>query len=39
MINKEKWNAYIELSKPSILMLVLVTMAFGYYLAGKGVRD
>jgi len=39
MINKEKHNAYIELSKPSILILVLVTTTLGYYLAGKGVRD
>ena len=39
MSNKEKRNAYIELSKPSILGLVLVTTALGYYLAGKGVRD
>jgi protoheme IX farnesyltransferase len=39
MINKEKLAAYIELSKPSILGLVLVTTALGYYLGGKGVRD
>ncbi len=38
-MNNKKLQAYIELSKPSILSLVLVTTALGYYLAGKGVQD
>ena len=32
-------NAYIELAKPSILMLVLVTTTLGYYLGGKGIES
>ena len=38
-MNNKKFNAYIELSKPSIFGLVLVTTALGYYFAGKGVQD
>ena len=34
---KKKFEAYLELTKPSILCLVLVTTFLGYYLGGKGV--
>ncbi len=35
-MNKEIMNAYIELCKPRILTLVLVTTALGYFLGGEG---
>jgi heme o synthase len=35
-MNKEIINAYIELCKPRILSLVLVTTALGYFLGGEG---
>ncbi|HLF17873.1 MAG TPA: heme o synthase [Candidatus Omnitrophota bacterium] len=38
-INHKKINAYIELTKPSILTLVLVTTVLGYYLGGGGIRS
>lgn len=36
-MNKKTYKAYIELTKPSILTLVLVTTALGYYLGGNGI--
>jgi protoheme IX farnesyltransferase len=36
MNHMKKIAAYIELTKPRILMLVLVTTALGFYLGGKG---
>lgn len=36
MKKKSLWAAYLELSKPRILILVLVTTTIGYYLGGKG---
>ncbi len=31
--------AYIELSKPNIMSLVLITTVLGYYLGGKGIES
>jgi len=39
MINKTTLNAYIELTKPRIMYLVLVTTALGYYLGGQGFQS
>lgn len=36
---KIKFSAYVELCKPRIGMLVLVTTALGYYLAAGGFKD
>lgn len=36
---KQKLDAYIELMKPGIMGLVLVTTALGYYLGGSGVQS
>ncbi len=36
-INKKKLLAYLELTKPRILLLVLITTALGYYLAAQGI--
>lgn len=36
---KPKIKAYIELTKPRILTLVLVTTLIGYYLGGKGINS
>jgi protoheme IX farnesyltransferase len=38
-MNKELLNAYLELCKPRILSLVLVTTALGYFLGGHGFHD
>ena len=38
-LNKKIISAYAELSKPSILTLVLVTTSLGFYLGGKGIHD
>jgi len=35
----QKWNAYLQLTKPRIVTLVLVTTALGYYLGGDGRFD
>jgi protoheme IX farnesyltransferase len=32
------WTAYIELAKPRILSMVLVTTTIGYFLAAKGIH-
>ena len=32
-------NAYIELTKPRILSLVLITTALGFFLGGKGIHS
>lgn len=37
--NKKTFNDYLELTKPRILLLVLVTVTLGYYLGGQGVSD
>ena len=34
---KQKLLAYVELTKPRILLLVLVTSAIGYFLGGHGI--
>jgi protoheme IX farnesyltransferase len=39
MINTKKINGYIELTKPRILTLVLVTTTLGYYMGGKGFHN
>ena len=39
MISRKILNAYIELLKPRILNLILVTTALGYYLGGKGIQS
>lgn len=39
MLNRKKINGYIELTKPRILTLVLVTTTLGYYLGGKGMKS
>ncbi len=36
MIDKKIFKAYLELTKPSILTLVLVTTTLGFYLGGHG---
>ena len=37
MKKKSLWTAYLELSKPRILLLVLVTATIGYYLGVQGL--
>ena len=37
--NKKLLHAYIELTKPRILSLVLVTTALGFFLGGKGIHS
>jgi heme o synthase len=32
------WSAYVELAKPRILLMVLVTTTIGYFLAAKGIH-
>jgi len=39
MNNKSLFASYIELTKPRILMLVLVTTVLGFYLGGKGISS
>ena len=39
MVEKEKISAYIELTKPRIVMLVLVTAYLGYYLGLRSQDD
>ena len=39
MIKKSILVAYIELTKPRIMSLVLVTTVLGYYLGGKGIES
>jgi len=34
-----QFEPYLELCKPRILFLVLVTTTFGYYLGGKGITS
>jgi protoheme IX farnesyltransferase len=36
---KRKLSAYLELTKPRILLLVLVTAAIGYFLGGQGIQS
>lgn len=38
-IDKDKINAYIELTKPRITTLVLVTATLGFFLGGKGIHS
>jgi len=38
-MNKKIFKAYIELTKPRILTLVLVTTTLGFYLGGKGIES
>ncbi len=38
-INSQLLSGYIELSKPRILTLILVTTALGFFLGGKGIHD
>ncbi|MBI3602577.1 MAG: protoheme IX farnesyltransferase [Candidatus Omnitrophica bacterium] len=37
-MNKKQINGYIELTKPSIMILVLVTTALGFYFAEGGIH-
>ena len=37
-MNKKLINGYIEMGKPSILFLVLVTTVLGFYFAEGGIR-
>ncbi len=37
-MNKKLFNAYIELTKPSIMMLILVTTTLGFYFAEGGIH-
>ncbi len=37
MINKTSLSAYIELTKPRILALILVTTTIGFFLGGQGI--
>ena len=39
MLNKKIISAYIELTKPNINKLVLVTTTLGYYLGGRGFNS
>jgi len=39
MFNKTLISSYIELMKPRILTLVLVTTVLGFYLGGKGISS
>ncbi len=39
MKNKSIISAYLELTKPSIVNLVLVTSALGFFLGGQGIHD
>ena len=34
-----RFKAYIELTKPSIAVMILVSTALGYYLGGNGILD
>ncbi len=38
MIKNKKFSAYLELTKPRILMLVLVTTSLGFFLGGHGIH-
>ncbi len=37
--NRKVFADYIEMTKPRILLLVLVTVTLGYYLGGKGIGN
>ena len=39
MIDQKIFSAYLELTKPRILSLVLVTTAIGFFLGGKGIHS
>src|SRR5512142_2859548 len=39
VMDKKILNAYIELCKPRILSLILVTTTLGFYLGGHGIRN
>lgn len=39
MRTKPVFSAYIELTKPRIVVSVLITTAFGFYLGGQGISD
>ena len=39
MKNKSIISAYIELTKPRILMLVIITTVLGFYLGGQGISS
>ena len=36
---RANWKDYLELTKPRIVSLVLVTATIGYYLGGNGIRS
>ncbi len=38
-MNSKKINAFIEMSKPSITVLVLITTALGFYFAKGGIKE
>lgn len=38
-MKQSRFSSYIELTKPRIGVMVLVTAAMGYFLGGKGVQD
>lgn len=39
MISKKRLLSYVELTKPRIMSLVLVTTLLGYYLGGRGIQS
>src|SRR5262245_11781407 len=39
MKHNNRISAYIEISKPRILSLILVTTALGFFLGNKGIQD
>ena len=39
MNTRSTFQAYLELTKPRIMTLVLVTTTLGFYLGGKGIHD
>jgi protoheme IX farnesyltransferase len=34
-----KFSNYLELTKPRVTLMVVITMAFGFYLGGRGAMD
>jgi protoheme IX farnesyltransferase len=36
---KNRFSDYLELTKPRVTLMVVFTMAFGFYLGGRGERD
>jgi len=38
-MNQNKFSDYLELTKPRVTLMVVITMAFGFYLGSRGAMD